>query len=85
MLVVLLLIKKVEKIPKAFKFKINDKVRIINYNDIFRKGYTKKLSKDLFGTDFVLKTNLWTYEIKDLYREKRTRSFYEKELLFSVL
>ena len=35
--------------------------------------------------DSVLKTNLWTYEIKDLNAEKIIISFYEKELLRSKL
>ena len=35
--------------------------------------------------DSVLKTNPWTYKIKDLNREKIIGSFYEKELLFSIL
>ena len=32
-----------------------------------------------------LKTNPWTYEIKDLNGEKMTGSLYEKELLLSNL
>ena len=32
-----------------------------------------------------LKTNPWTYEIKDLNGEKITGSLYEKELLLSNL
>ena len=35
--------------------------------------------------DSVLKTNPWTYKIKDLSREKIIGSFYEKELLLSIL
>ena len=35
--------------------------------------------------DSVLKTNLWTYKLKYLNGEKIVRSFYEKELLRSIL
>ena len=35
--------------------------------------------------DFVLKTNPWTYKIKDLNRETVIESFYEKELFLSKL
>ena len=34
-------------------------------------------------TDSVLKTNPWTYKIKDLNEEEITKRFYEKELLLS--
>ena len=32
-----------------------------------------------------MKTNPWTYKIKDLNEEKNIGSFYEKELLLSIL
>ena len=35
--------------------------------------------------DSVLKTNPWTYKIKDLKGEKIIGSFYEKELLRRIL
>ena len=35
--------------------------------------------------DSVLKTNPWTYKIKDLNGDKIIGSFYEKELLRSIL
>ena len=35
--------------------------------------------------DFVLKTNPWTYKIKDLNREIVIESFYEKELFLNKL
>ena len=39
----------------------------------------------LFIFDSALKTNPWTYRIKDLNREKIIGSFYEEELLLSKL
>ena len=44
-----------------------------------------ELLTEIFIIDSVLKTNSWTYEIKDLNGEKIIGSFYEKELLRSIL
>ena len=70
---------------KAPKFKVNDRVRITKYKNIFSKGYTENWSREIFIIDSVLKTNPWTYKIKDLNGEKIIGSFYEKELLLSIL
>ena len=61
---------KVERNPKARKFKNNDRVRITKYKNIFSKGSTKNLSREIFIIDFVLKTNPRTYKIKDLNGKK---------------
>ena len=42
-------------------------------------------SRETFTTDSVLKTNHWTYRMKDLNWEKIVGSFHEKELLQSIL
>ena len=42
---------------KAPKFKVNDRIRIIKYKNIFSKGYTKSWSREIFIIDSVLKTN----------------------------
>ena len=71
------LTEKVETNPKAPKFKVNDTVRITKHKNIFsRKGYTENWSREIFIIDSVLKTNPWTYEIKDLNGEKIIGSFY---------
>ena len=59
--------------------------RITRIKNIFSKGYTKNWSREIFIIDSVLKTNPWTYKIKDLNGEKVIGSFYEKELLLSKL
>ena len=64
---------------------MNDRVRIRKYKNIFSKGYTKKWSRKIFIIDLVLNTNPWTYKIKDLNWEKIIESFYEKELMQSIL
>ena len=79
------LTEKIETNLKAPKFKVNDRVRITKYKNIFSKGYTENWSREIFIIDSVLKTNPWTYKLKDLNREKMIGSFYEKELLLSIL
>ena len=64
-----------EAIYIAPKFKVNDRVRITKYKKIFCKSYTENWSRELFVIDFVLKTNPWTYKIKDLKEEKIIASF----------
>ena len=71
--------------PKAPKFKVNDRVRITKYKNIFSKGYTENWSREIFIIDSVLKTNPWTSKIKYLNGEKIIGSFYEKEVLWSIL
>ena len=85
MLIILLSSKKIEADHKALKFKVNDRVRITKYKNIFSKGYTENWSREIFIIDSVLKTNPWTYKLKDLNGEKIIGSFYEKELLLSKL
>ena len=70
MVIILIWLKKIETKPKAAKFKVNDTVRINRYKNIF-KGYTENWSRGMFIIDSVLKTNPWTYEIKNLNRRNR--------------
>ena len=79
------LTKKIETNIKAFKSKIDDRLRIPKYNNIFSKDYTKNWSREIFITNSVLKTNPWTYKIKDLNGEKIIDSFHEKESFLSKL
>ena len=60
------------------KYKVNDIVRIIRCKNILSKSYTEIWSRDIFIVDSVLKTNPWTYKIKDLNGEKMLGSFYGK-------
>ena len=63
---------------------MNDRIRTIKYKNIFSKDYTENWSREIFIIDSVLKTNAWTYKIKDLNGEKIIGTFYEKELLRSI-
>ena len=70
--------KKTKTNPEATNFKVNDRARITKYKNNFSKGYTKRWSRNIFIIDSVLKTNHWTYKIKDLNGEKIIGSFNEK-------
>ena len=48
---------------KAPKFKMNDRVRITKYKNIFSKSYTKNWSREIFFIDSALKTNPWVYKV----------------------
>ena len=76
---------KTEVNPKAPKFKVNNRARITKYRNIFSKAYTENWSREIFIIDSVLKTNPWAYKIKYLNDEKIVESFYQKELLRSIL
>ena len=71
--------------PKAPKFKVNDRVSITKHKNIFSKGYTENWSREIFIIDSVLKTNPGTYKMKNINGEKIIGSFYETELLLSIL
>ena len=45
------LTEKIETNPKAPKFKVNDRVRITKYNNIFSKNCTKNWSREIFIID----------------------------------
>ena len=72
------LTEKFETNHKAPKFKASDRLRIIKYKNIFSKGYTENWSREIFIIHSVLKTNPWTYKIKDLNREKIIGGFMKK-------
>ena len=74
-----------ESNPKAPKLKVNDRVRITKYKNIISKGYTENWSREIFIIDSVLKTNPWTYKIKNSNGKKIIGSFYENELLQSII
>ena len=63
---------------KAPKFKVGDEVRITKYENVFSKIYAKKWWREIFVIDSVLKTNPWTYKIKDLNGEKIILRLFEK-------
>ena len=58
---------------KTPKFKRGDKVKITIYKYILSNVYIKKRSREIFVIDSMLKTNPWTYRIKDSIREKNNK------------
>ena len=70
---------------KAPKFKVNDIVRITKYKNSFSNCYTEFLSREIFLIGFVLKSYLWTYNLKDLISEKLTGILDERKLLLIIL
>ena len=54
------LTEKTETSSKAPEFKVNDRLRITKYKNIFSKDYTENWSREIFIIDSVLKTNSWT-------------------------
>ena len=77
----LIILISIEAIYIAPKFKVNDRVRITKYKKIFSKADTENWSREIFVIDFVLKTNPWTYKIKDLKEEKNDRKFLGKRIV----
>ena len=75
----------IETNPKVPKFKVEYKVRISKYKNIFGKCYTVNCLKEICGIDSDMKTNPRMYKIKDPNGEKIVGSFCEKELLLSKL
>ena len=64
------LTEKIETNSKAPKFKLNDRVRITKYKNIFNKYYNENWSREIFIINSVLNTNLWTSKIKYFSGEK---------------
>ena len=66
-IIIVTLTETIETNHKDLKFKVNDRVRITKYQNIFSKGYTENWSREIFIIDHVLKTNPRAYKIKDSY------------------
>ena len=77
MLIILLGLKNLRQILKhqSLKIMIGSELQSIRIFLVKRKG-----KREIFIIDSVLKTNPWTYKIKDLNGKKIIESLYEKEL-----
>ena len=62
------------------KFEVGDHVRISKYKNFFAKGYILNSSEEVFVTEKVKNTFLWTYVISDTNAEEIVGTFYKKEL-----
>ena len=65
---------------KGSRFKVDDRVRISRYKNIFAKGYTPNWSKEIFIVDKINDTVPYMYNLKDLNDEEIIGSFYDREL-----
>ena len=76
---------------KAPKFKVNDRVRITKYKNIFSKGYTEYWSRELLSIiEYLLSILFWKIilghiKFYDLNGEKIIENFCEKDFLRSIL
>ena len=62
------------------KFKVDDRVRISKYKNIFAKVYMPNWSEEVFIIKKVKNTIPWSHVIDDLNDEEIIGTFYEKEL-----
>ena len=62
------------------KFKIGDQVRISKVKKKFEKGYTAKLSEEVFTIEKVQATIPYAYKLKDTRNGTIQGTFYEPEL-----
>ena len=80
-LVFLNLYKNKKNISKINKFKLNDRVRISKYKNLFAKGYEQNWTDEEFIiTKIDNKQNPLLYHLTDLEGEAVIGSFYEQEL-----
>ena len=63
------------------KFKVGDRVRISNYDLLFRKGYKPKFTKEVFEIVAISSKEPPTYTIKDEQDETIRGKFYQKQLI----
>ena len=69
-----------KKIVHAFKFQVNEKVRITKSKTIFEKGYTPKWTEEIFKIKRKIPRTPVVYKIEDLNGEEIEGVFYEQEL-----
>ena len=84
MLIILLRLKKLKQTIKLLNLKLMVELELQNTN-IFNTGYVEIWSREIFITDSVLKTYIYTFKLNDLNEEKIIESSYEKELFLSIL
>ena len=63
---------------KRSRFKVGDRVRISEFKNIFAKGYTPNLNREIFIVNKINDTVPYTYNIKDLRGEEIIGSFYDR-------
>ena len=77
------LTRKIDTHSKVPKFKVNDRVRIKKYKNLFGKAYAE--NREFLLSLLFWKLNLGHKKIKNLNGKKIIGSFYEKEFLCNIL
>ena len=72
-------LRNLRQIIKFLILKVNDRVTITKYMNIFNNSYIKNWSKEIFIINFDLKTNPWIYKTKHLNGEKIIGGFIKKQ------
>ena len=84
MLIILLRLKELKQTIKLLNLKLMVELELQNTN-ILNTGYVEIWSREIFITDSVLKTYIYTFKLNDLNEEKIIGSSYEKELFVTIL
>ena len=69
-----------ESNKKNPKFKVDDRVEISKYKNIFAKGYVPNWSEEVFIVNQIKNTVPWTYTISDLNGKRVIGTSYGKEM-----
>ena len=69
-----------ENNKKDSRFKIDDRVKISKFKNIFANGYTPNWSREIFIANKINDTVPYTCNLKDLNEEEIIGSFYDREL-----
>ena len=62
-------------------FRIGDRIRISNYNLLFRKGYKPQFTREVFDIVTIATRKPPTYTIKDAQDDIIQGNFYQKQLI----
>jgi transposase InsO family protein len=68
------------KPPLKYRYETGDRVRIVTYRHVFRKGYLPNWSQEIFEICEKYPTYPVTYGLKDLAGEPIKGKFYEQEI-----
>ena len=66
--------------PVIPEFSVGDKVRITKKKSIFEKGYTPRLTEEVFTVSKIQYTDPPIYKISDHHGEEIQGTFYEREI-----
>ena len=74
------LYKNLKSVSGKPKFKLGDQVRITKSKELFKKSDTPSWTEEIFTVSRILRTNPYTYVLKDYNGEELLGAFYKFEL-----